>query len=533
MPKDGNFETMYQLLFSVVLFSGIFLPLIGGAVIDRMGGGICLLTVATSCFIGHVIASVGVTKESWAILLAGRFIFGLGVECEIVALQALMAEWFGKEHVGMALALVVTCAYIGFFVSFLLCPIVANRVDLSFAFWLGTMVKAVSVLAAFALFSIIRKKGQVSHEITTSTSRHEGEIAASEIDKDIHNTSVIERVDGNYQGKVLQFFVALKFNTLFWLLCLSSLLQYSVNLTFYSAASGALLERNLFIKQDKGCILEYPDQCSSGYLAPEGGNQARDPNGDLCKVADKYAPVLPNSINITGHDPSWDDDHYLFFPLNSDDVDCTDDFWSEACASNYCDEQETATEKAGLLMALPSIVLVATMYLFGRYGVDKYGLRCEMILLAPTLVVIAQAMFAFQDSSPILPLVLQGIGYSLVSSSLWPCIPLAVPATSVGRAFGLSMCIQNIGLTCFPLIVAAIHGMHDRYLPEVSVFFMSCAAASVLLALVLLLWNKKCGGQLSTRNDSTPASIHPMSSLHSIHSLHQDSRHRVHMQSGD
>jgi len=521
MPQQGNFETKYQLLFSVVLFSGIFLPLIGGIVVDRIGGGICLLVLATSCFVGHIIASVGVQRENWAVLLTGRFIYGLGVECEIVAIQALLTEWFGIKRIGMAMALTVAIAYIGFFTSFLLGPFVANRVDVAFSFWLGAMVKGVSVIAALFIFVLSRGKRASSQvdETRNSGAPRDAEVPAETSD-DAREARSILRSQERKASKVCLLLYSLKFNLSFWLLCVSRLIQYSVNLTFYSISSGALLEQYLFVESDADCYLEHPDQCSSGYLAPANGNPARDPSGALCSFGEEYAPVLPSSINITATESSWDKTKYVYSPLKSDDVDCTDDFWSEACTSNYCDEQEKATEKAGVLMSIPSIVLVTTIYLFGKYCGDRAGLRCEMIVLAPILVAIAQSMFAYSETSPIVPLILQGLGYSLVASSLWAAIPFAVPETSLGRAFGLAMCIQNIGLTIFPLIAAAIYNTNDRYLPEVSIFFLGCAVAAIIVALVLLFWDKRTGGKLRARGGLSPGSIHTTPSGHSLHSNH-------------
>lgn len=137
-----------------------------------------------------------------------------------------------------------------------------------------------------------------------------------------------------------------------------------------------------------------------------------------------------------------------------------------------------------------------------------------MILHAPILVVIAQSMLAFFDNTPIFPLILQGLG-----GIHWLLLHCRL-RYSVGRAFGLAMCIQNIGLTIFPLIVAAIYNMHNRYLPETSIFFLSCAAFAIFVALLLLISDRKTGGKLKARGSPSPGSLYTTPSGHSLHPNH-------------
>lgn len=49
-------------------------------------------------------------------------------------------------------------------------------------------------------------------------------------------------------------------------------------------------------------------------------------------------------------------------------------------------------------------------------------------------------------------MVLLGIAYTIYASSLWACIPYVVKPNALGTAFGITMAIQNIGLSFVPSI---------------------------------------------------------------------------------
>jgi len=54
----------------------------------------------------------------------------------------------------------------------------------------------------------------------------------------------------------------------------------------------------------------------------------------------------------------------------------------------------------------------------------------------------------------LIPLTILGVGYSIFAATCWGCIPFTMPSKLLGTAFGLSTCLQNVGLTVAPEIAA-------------------------------------------------------------------------------
>jgi MFS family permease len=124
--ESADFETKFQLTFTLAFVPGIFLPFFAGGVVDRIGARTCLLVLSTICFLGQVLASLGVEYENWTALLIGRFVYGIGFESLFVANEAFLASIFDQQ-LGIALGISSAASYIGFLLSPILSPIAANE----------------------------------------------------------------------------------------------------------------------------------------------------------------------------------------------------------------------------------------------------------------------------------------------------------------------------------------------------------------------------------------------------------------------
>jgi MFS family permease len=220
-------------------------------------------------------------------------------------------------------------------------------------------------------------------------------------------------------------------------------------------------------------------------------------------VQEHVAPVVPKSLNISIHNDttatSFDYTEYKFDSLRKSDIQCHDDFWAEACTMNYCKDESEATEKAGFYMSIPYFFTVALTFHLGLL-VDKTGWRTEMITLGSCLLVVAHVLLAFPHSSPpVVPLVGQGLGYTICVAALWPSVPFTVSEGSVGTAFGIMMGVQNIGLALIPLVVAHLYNVsNSHYLPLVEIFFAAISLLAVIVGVILMIADKKTNHILAT-----------------------------------
>ena len=90
----GFSESNIGLLQAIYSIPNVFMVVIGGYVVDRIGTRKALLIFGTLCFFGAVLTSLSGTL---GVMAAGRLVFGLGAESWIVAVTTAVQVVSGKR----------------------------------------------------------------------------------------------------------------------------------------------------------------------------------------------------------------------------------------------------------------------------------------------------------------------------------------------------------------------------------------------------------------------------------------------------
>jgi MFS family permease len=91
----GFSDSNIGLLQAIYSIPNVFMVLIGGYIVDRIGTRKAIFIFSALCFLGSVVT---VLAPTLAVMATGRLIFGLGAESLIVAVTTAVAKWFrGKE----------------------------------------------------------------------------------------------------------------------------------------------------------------------------------------------------------------------------------------------------------------------------------------------------------------------------------------------------------------------------------------------------------------------------------------------------
>jgi MFS family permease len=92
--------------------------------------------------------------------------------------------------------------------------------------------------------------------------------------------------------------------------------------------------------------------------------------------------------------------------------------------------------------------------------VDRRGKRATLMVIGALLLVPCFLVLAFTQFLPVVPIFFVGVALSLVPAALWAAIPIMVPESRLGTAFGVIGYIQNVGLMLFPWIAGKIADAH-------------------------------------------------------------------------
>lgn len=132
---------------------------------------------------------------------------------------------------------------------------------------------------------------------------------------------------------------------------------------------------------------------------------------------------------------------------------------------------------------------------FIGFIVDIYGRNLLFLLTASIIVTIAHTLLAFSYINLWIPMIMFGIGYSIMCSALWPLVALVVPEQQIATAYGVMQAIQNLGL--------AIAGNLSGYLVDsygylcLEMFFIFWVSVSVIFDFILLVKDKESKGSLN------------------------------------
>jgi MFS family permease len=528
------FETDFSLLYTVYSLPNMFLPFFGGFFVDRLGAPLCMVVFASLILAGQTLFAFGTSLQSWPVMLLGRVLFGLGGENLTVAQSALLAQWFKGKELAFAFGLNLSISRLGSVINNYVSPAIAKS-SVPFALWAGMLVCAGSLVCAVLIWPIdrsavarIEASGRASEDLTqglleggerggdrggdrgANNSRNSNSLTPNKRNKRIVSTERLSAAafkmsdvsasePANDDSEEISLSDVKHFGAMFWLLTLSCLVVYGCVLPFNNVAAGILSERNYFKTPDSDCVLTVPDECSDGSLVTT-------PNPVLtCDTTSKhYAPVLPDALNYTDKEQlqsiGADKSSYVFASVAESDVDCNDKFWKNGCTKNYCHKSDEAATQAAHIMSIPYFMSAALSPFLG-FLVDRVGNRAIIASVAPMMLLAVHATLGFTDGSPVLPLIGQGMAYSLFAAVLWPSVPLTVEEKSVGTAYGLITAIQNAGLAAFPVVISTLYnGSGDKYIPNTEVFFMCCAILGLFVGAMLNYMDSRRGGLLNSRN---------------------------------
>jgi MFS family permease len=158
----GYTDTQIGWLYSIYSVSAIATLLAGGILVDRLGVKVAGLVFAVLCLAG---ALINVASGSYTVMLAARFVLGLGAESLIVAVTTALAKWFKGKELGFA-----------FGVNLLVARLASVAADNSptwaqplFATWRGPLTIAVIAgligVAGAAVYWVLETRAQSAYSL--------------------------------------------------------------------------------------------------------------------------------------------------------------------------------------------------------------------------------------------------------------------------------------------------------------------------------------------------------------------------------
>uniref|UniRef100_A0A0V0JB88 Lysosomal dipeptide transporter MFSD1 n=1 Tax=Schistocephalus solidus TaxID=70667 RepID=A0A0V0JB88_SCHSO len=161
--------------------------------------------------------------------------------------------------------------------------------------------------------------------------------------------------------------------------------------------------------------------------------------------------------------------------------------------------------------AVNSLVYILSAFASPLCGgaIDCTGRNLVWLTVGILLTTVSHLFFAFTSSvPPALLMVLLGISYSILASSLWPLVGIILPQYQRATAYGLIQSVQNLGLGLVSILAGYIVDTKGYLFLEL--FFLLCLSIALASTLCLYLWDLNHGSILNSggqRNSSKPVIV--------------------------
>lgn len=150
---------------------------------------------------------------------------------------------------------------------------------------------------------------------------------------------------------------------------------------------------------------------------------------------------------------------------------------------------------------IASILPFATAIMTPLFGIfiDRKGRSATVMIFGALILVLVHLSLALTNVSPIIPMALLGVAFSLVPSAMWPTMVKLVDENKIGTAYGLMYSIQNLGLWAIPILAGKILDVTNPGNPDTLYYtptillFAGLGFVGLLFALLLKYENKKKG----------------------------------------
>eukprot|EP01132_Coremiostelium_polycephalum_P008053 gene8053-9907_t len=137
-------------------------------------------------------------------------------------------------------------------------------------------------------------------------------------------------------------------------------------------------------------------------------------------------------------------------------------------------------QKAALILSAETICSAIFSPLCGVL-LKKFTRRIVLLWIALFLLGLGILLLITTDVFPLPWIIVSGIGYAILNTTLISSLPIFVPKTVLGTAYGLIGTSYNCGLVVFPSILGAFKESTGNYDVSLSILVGCCVIASVLV----------------------------------------------------
>ncbi|KAK5577192.1 hypothetical protein RB653_002132 [Dictyostelium firmibasis] len=514
----GISESQFGLLFTIYSAPNLYMVLLGGILIDIIGPNKISTVFCGVAVISTIISASSLS--SYKGLLIGRFILGSGGEMLLSCAATMVPMWFLPNEIPLAMGALYSIIYWGNLASLLVLPRVRSSFGLEAAFW---FIVGVFVFG-FILNSLLIKFGkrlrwdQKNNNTIDSSSNISG---GSELKLKLTDTIVSEfnNQNGNDSGVSTPNYISR-----------------------VPSSSDDMMESEF---QDIGIDIENSSNSSTSSIDEDEDNNNNNNNNSSIIINSTVDKVSTSSVSS---DQDFNNDiieikqESAFKEFVKRVIEIKDQskklskrFWllSLICFFGYLtmfgfaiigtDVLKTKfgydEKKAANYMAAEAIVNSILPIFTGWFIINLRGRKIQIMAFASFLLGLGVFLLNVTNVNPLPWIIMCGVGFSFLNTTLMSCVPLLVDMSIVGTAYGIVTTAYNLNIMAFPPLLDYIKQSTGSYTISLAVLSLSSVITILLLAL-LKYWDLQV--PLSQSLDSSLTTINNKSLIENYNKINDE-----------
>eukprot|EP01133_Synstelium_polycarpum_P007858 gene7858-9223_t len=144
-------------------------------------------------------------------------------------------------------------------------------------------------------------------------------------------------------------------------------------------------------------------------------------------------------------------------------------------------------QKAAMIMASEAIINGIMPMFTGLLILRVRGRKIQIMIVACALLALGTLLLNITDVYPLPWIILCGMGFAMLNTTLMSCVPLMVEMSIVGTAYGIICTSYNLNIFLFPPILDTIKHRTGSYKIPLAILTFSALLAIVLLVILKMM----------------------------------------------
>ncbi|EAL65237.1 hypothetical protein DDB_G0284377 [Dictyostelium discoideum AX4] len=414
-------SSQFSGLFILYALPNVFMVILSGMIIDMVGADIVSIVLSSCVVISTLVGAL--SPPNFPLMLVSRFILGFAGESLISCSNTIMSKWFHSRTLSLCMGVLVGWIYSANFISLTILPSIKKRLGFKLSLWIIFFI-ALLGLSLNILYLLIKNN---FNDIKQYQSNEEK-------DKLLNNYNINNNINNNNNNN---------------------------NIIIIGDINNNKVNNN---EDDKEVLLNI------------NNNNNNNNNNKILKLIINFKDKV-KSILIQVPIRMWLIVGIVFFGY-------TALFGLAIIGPDFLGQKYGFNESRAALILSSEHIVSATFSPIVGILIKRFTKRILVLLISLVIMIIGLTLLLTTNVYPLWWIVICGIGYSMLNTTIVSSIPIIAPQSIIGTCYGFIGTSYNCGLIVFPYLLGSLKESFGNYNISITILIGNCIISILLLCLL-------------------------------------------------